>query len=468
MQKKISIVWFRQDLRLSDNPTITAASELGDILPVYIFDDCAPNEFKLGNASKIWLHHALENLNASLNRKLNFYIGPSDKIITLLITRYNVTNLFWNICYEPWSLDQERTTKEICAQTSTKFEVFNSNYLYSPNQILKEDQSYYKVFTAYKNKSHTIPFRTTVCTPKHIRCIQDLRNTTTLEDLNLLQHHTNIKNFLEIGESAAQKKLTFFIKNHLFGYKEDRNYPSKEGVSKLSAHLHFGEISPSQILESIHRKGCLYAKEHDIEHFLNEILWREFSCYLLYHFKELPKKNFNAKFNTFPWKNNSNFLQNWKKGTTGYPFIDAGMRELWQTGYMHNRVRMVVASFLVKNLNIHWQQGMNWFWERLLDADLSNNSASWQWIAGSGADATPYFRIFNPITQGEKFDSNGAYTKRFVPELKNIPNAYLFKPWTAPEHILSSAGVILGETYPTPIIEFSISRKNALHQYALL
>lgn len=468
MQKETAIVWFRQDLRISDNPAIAAASAMGQILPIYIFDDCAPEGFKIGSASKIWLHHSLRKLNDSLKGCLNLYIGQSDKIIAHLIKLLNVKSIYWNICYEPWHLDQENTVKKICKQTFTRFEAFNGNYLYFPNQILKEDGGYYKVFTAYQNKSHSIPFRSTLPPAKHIKFIQDHTNKISLVDFNLLpkhQWHKKIEEIWEPGEISAQKKLDFFIENRLCGYKEGRNYPHRERVSKLSPHLHFGEISPSQVLKSVNTMGHLYAKDHDIEHFTSEIMWREFSCYLLYHFKDLPIANFNVKFNHFSWENNLNFLQNWKKGRTGYPLVDAGMRELWQTGHMHNRVRMVVASFLVKNLNVHWRLGMDWFWDCLVDADLSNNSASWQWVAGSGVDAAPYFRIFNPITQGEKFDANGDYTKKFVPELKDIPNKYLFKPWAAPASVLKSAGVILGVTYPMPIVDVAVSRKNALQRY---
>lgn len=471
MQKEISMIWFRQDLRVSDNEAFLAALKTGLVFPVYIFDDCAPDCFKMGSASKIWLDSSLTKLNESLSASLNLYIGQAAEIIERLIKIYFVKNIFWNKCYEPWHCEQERAVKAVCDKTSTRFKVFNSNYLYSPKQILKEDGSYYKVFTAYKNKARLISSRAIVPTPKNIKFFKDSENTTTVKNMELLPQnkwYEKIKNEWTMGENAAEEKLNDFIKNHLNGYKEARNYPYKKAVSKLSPHLHFGEISPSQIMEAVQIGGYLYAKEYDIEHFISEILWREFSCYLLYHFNYLPIKNFNSNFNRFPWENNSNFFQIWTQGNTGYPLIDAGMRELWQTGYMHNRVRMVVASFLIKNLNIHWREGMYWFGDCLLDADLANNSASWQWVAGSGVDAAPYFRIFNPTTQGEKFDNDGEYTKKFVPELKNLPNKYLFQPWNAPLEILKNAGVILGVTYPMPIVDFSLSRKKALERYKSL
>jgi deoxyribodipyrimidine photo-lyase len=295
--------------------------------------------------------------------------------------------------------------------------------------------------------------------------VKDLDNNRNIKDLLLLPKiswYKNIEHLWQVGENEAQKKLDDFLKYKLIGYKENRNYPAKPNVSKLSPHLTFGEISPNQIWYT-----CIKQKEldNDLDHFLSEIAWREFSYYLLYHFPQLPSKNFQSKFDHFQWEENNKFLTAWQKGQTGYPIVDAGMRELWQTGYIHNRVRMVVASFLVKNLLLDWRYGARWFWDCLLDADLANNSASWQWVAGCGADAAPYFRIFNPVTQGEKFDSEGKYTKLFVPELTNLPAKYLFQPWVAPNEILQKSGVILGENYPEPIVDLVRSRNYAIKAY---
>ncbi|RZI47199.1 deoxyribodipyrimidine photo-lyase [Rickettsiales endosymbiont of Peranema trichophorum] len=466
-----SVVWFRQDLRVSDNPAILGGVMIGDIIPIYIFDDCATDDLRMGDATKVWLQDSLSKLNKSLENSLNLYIGESAKIIASLIDRYKVRHVFCNACYEPWHLDQEKSVRRVCLEHNATFEVFNSNYLWLPTQILKEDGDYYKIFTAYKNKSRSIGHRTPVETPQGFKCVKDTDNATTLADLQLLPQHPwykNIQKIWDIGEVSAQSKLKSFMSNKLHGYKEGRNYPGNDYVSRLSPHLHFGEISPAQILKAIENISKTDTNSDDVEHFVSEITWREFSCYLLYHFRELHKTNFNKKFDTFSWENNHDLLECWKRGNTGYPIIDAGMRELWQTGYIHNRVRMIAASFLVKNMNIHWQHGMRWFWNCLIDADLANNSASWQWVAGSGVDAAPYFRIFNPITQGEKFDSNGNYTRKFVPELKNIPDKYLFKPWTAPENVLKSAGVVLDVTYPRPIVDCATSRKKALERYQLL
>lgn len=468
--KKISIVLLKQDLRISDNPAFARAIEANhDILPIYVYDKC---NFNIGSSSKIWLHKSLENLNKNLDDKLNLYFNRPEEVILSLVKIYDVVNIFCNACYEPWYIESSASVKNLCIQNSINYEEFNGNYLWGPDIIKKDDGGYYKVFSQYKKKAHCLPYRTKVNYDKPKNIIKDISNQTKLLDLNLLpvnKWYDKIEKFWEIGESFAQEKLDFFLENHLIGYKENRNFPYKNSVSRLSPHLHFGEISPSQIFEKISQySNAHHSNQHsnenneDIEHFKSEILWREFSSYLLFHFKNLDKENFNAKFDKFPWKYDLDLLTKWQKGNTGYPLIDAGMRELWQTGYMHNRVRMVTASFLVKNLNIHWKYGMNWFWNCLVDADLANNSASWQWVAGSGADAAPYFRIFNPILQSEKFDSDGEYIKKFIPELKNMPIKYLHTPWLAPENILNTSGII---DYPKPIIDFLSSRNPALERY---
>ncbi|MEC7840537.1 MAG: deoxyribodipyrimidine photo-lyase [Chlamydiota bacterium] len=467
MAKEISIVWFRQDLRLSDNPALTEAVQAGKILPIYILDDCAPKPFNIGGASKAWLHHSLENFNKSLGGQLNIYAGKTSEVIESLLQQYGVKNIFWNKCYEPWQVKQEKDVKTLCKGNDIRCHEFNGNYLWSPNEVLKDDGHYYKVFTPYKKRAYLCPPRKTVYVQDKPQCIKDEKNSISIADLNLLPKklnwHQQMLKHWEIGEIAAQKKLDAFIANALSGYKEGRDFPGQNQTSLLSPHLHFGEISPAQIWESIDR-----VEGPDQEHFLSEVVWREFSCYLLYHFKRLHADNFNAKFNLFPWKDNASHLKAWQTGNTGYPIVDAGMRELWQTGYMHNRVRMIVASFLVKNLTIHWHRGRDWFWDCLVDADLANNSASWQWVAGSGADAAPYFRIFNPVTQGEKFDKHGDYTRKYVPELKDLPDKYLFKPWTAPDEVLRAAGIELGENYPKPIVDLAASREKALDAYQTL
>jgi len=471
MKQAISLFWFRQDLRLSDNPGLMEASRLGKILPIYILDDLSPSPFKIGGANKIYLHHSLASLNRSLDNKLNIYVGDPKEIIFQLIKKYSIENIFWNRCYEPWRIADDAAIAKNLRDLNINHGVFNGSYLWTPEEIKKTDGSYYKVFGAYKRKAYLLEPRKPLPKPEKLVLIKDHSNETTLNDLHLITNNSwqdKIKAHWACGENTAQDKLDGFLHNDLSGYKNNRDYPEYDQTSKLSANLHFGEISPQQIFDSVTSIGRSNASENDVNHFLSEMIWREFSCYLMVHFNKLPSENFQSKFNAFPWQDDSWLLHAWRTGNTGYPLIDAGMRQLWQNGYMHNRVRMIVASFLVKNLMIHWRYGRDWFWDCLVDADLANNSANWQWVAGCGADAAPYFRIFNPITQGEKFDGDGYYTRKFVPELKNLPNKYLFKPWEAPEKTLQDAGVVLGISYPKPIIDLQTSRKKALFAYKSL
>ena len=381
-------------------------------------------------------------------------------------------SIFYNKIYEPFHLHNDLEIEEALQTLEIEVKSFNASLLWEPEEVKKSDGSIYKVFTPfYRNGciSAKKP-RELIPKPSGMNIIYDTDNKTKIDDLELLpkiKWYKEIEAIWEVGEEAAQNKLYYFLDNNILGYKEKRNYPHLPNTSKLSPYLHFGEISPNQIyyaaqlaLERLPKASA------DIDCFLSEIGWREFSYYLLFHFPELPNKNYQNSFDNFPWKYHAALFKAWSKGMTGYPIVDAGMRELYRTGYMHNRVRMIVASFLVKNLMIDWRYGAGWFSEHLLDADLASNSASWQWVAGSGADAAPYFRIFNPILQGEKFDPNGKYTKNFVPELQNLPSKYLFKPWEASEEILKTAGVILGVNYPKPIVDINSSRKQALAAYA--
>jgi len=272
----------------------------------------------------------------------------------------------------------------------------------------------------------------------------------------------------DISEAAAHTRLDEFVMDDLQDYREGRNFPNKPNVSRLSPYLHFGQISPNIAWHRASEAGAFVTNEQSLDTFLSELGWREFSSYLLYHFPKLPTDNLQSRFDLFPWAENTDAdLKAWQRGNTGYPLVDAGMRELYNTGYMHNRVRMVVGSFLVKNLLVHWHHGERWFWDCLVDADLASNSASWQWIAGCGADAAPFFRIFNPITQSEKFDKQGAYIRRYVPELANLPDKYIHAPWLAPSEVLSAAGVGIGIDYPAPIIDIKESRERALAAFAV-
>lgn len=469
MSKGIAIHWFRQDLRITDNPSLETAAEFDAVLPIYILDDENSQEFKMGSASRWWLHNSLQSLNESLDGKLSIYSQNPEIVIQELLKKYEVKAVFWNRCYEPWRIDRDIDIKAYLDDKNIENKSFNSHLLWEPWEISKDDGTPYRVFTPYYKKgclnAEEPRFPSKNLKIDTIFYDQDCEQIDTLDLLPRINWYSQIQEAWKPGEEGAQKRLDQFLEEGLLDYKEGRNFPFKENVSRLSPHLHFGEISPNEVWYQAKTKESVSGIQKSLEHFLSELGWREFSYYLLYHFPSLPKQNFQAKFNKFPWIKNESFLESWQKGETGYPIVDAGMRELWQTGYMHNRLRMVVGSFLVKNLLIDWREGEDWFWDCLVDADLASNSAGWQWVAGSGADAAPYFRIFNPVTQGLKFDPEGEYTKKYVPELKLLPNKFLFSPWEAPKEILEKAGIELGKDYPEPIVDLKYSRELALEAF---
>ncbi|MCC7304621.1 MAG: deoxyribodipyrimidine photo-lyase [Alphaproteobacteria bacterium] len=456
---KTALVWFRQDLRLRDNAALLhAAGQDYKIIPVYILDDKNAGEWKMGGASRWWLHKSLGALNEDLQSHLVFRRGAAEKIIPELIKQTGAQAVFWNRCYEPWRIARDKIIKKNLKDSGIESETFKDFLLWEPWEVLKDDGTPYKVFTPYyRNGCLRAP--TPPASKKSLRVqYADFKNRGRAEDLSLLPSipwHAQLKPHWQPGEKGARKSFQKFLESGLKNYRQGRNIPALENVSRLSPHLHFGEISIREVWHEVRTAGIAQGLESDTDHFCSELGWREFSTYLLYHFPALPRTPLNRKFEKFPWDKNDKALQRWQKGLTGIPIIDAGMRQLWQTGWMHNRVRMIVASFLVKNLRIHWHEGEDWFWDCLVDADLANNSASWQWVAGCGADAAPYFRIFNPVTQGEKFDPAGEYVRRYVPELKNVPGKYIHRPWET-----SVPG------YPEPLVDLSESRKAALEAFS--
>ena len=471
LAKNINVIWFRQDLRLADNPALTNALEDGKTLPIFIFDDFNSKEHVNGAASKWWLHHSLIKLNKSLKNKLCFFAGNPIDILDEIHKQFEISNIFWSRCYEPWRIKRDKKIKKYFNDQNVNVNTFNGSLLWEPWNIAKKDGTPYKVFTPYYRKGclNSDKPRMPLPAPNLSNLISIDNHDLKIEDLELMPKHNWYNKMISLwspGEEGAHSKIEEFISNGLNNYKEGRNFPSNQNVSQLSPHLHFGEVSPNQVWYRAKTKEGKLGIKKDLDHFLSELGWREFSFNLLYHFPFLPKENLQKKFDNFPWDNDKDKLKKWQKGLTGYPIVDAGMQELWQTGYMHNRLRMVVGSFLVKNLLLHWHHGERWFWDCLIDADLASNSAGWQWIAGSGADAAPYFRIFNPVTQGQKFDPEGKYTRKYLPVLNDMPDKFLFNPWEAPEDVLRSAGVKLGENYPLPIVEIGSSRQKALEAFA--
>ena len=462
------IHWFRQDLRLQDNPAFNYAASQEKVFPIYIFNPDPKNIRAMGAASQCWLHDSLENLNHSLNGKLSCYRGDPEVILSTLIKKHQITGIVWNRCYEPENIQQDKAIQAFSEAANIEIKSFNGALLWEPGEIVKTDGEFYKVFTPFYQASLTSTRRPRIPLnrPSKVDCFHD-SESLKIADLELLPKipwHQKIKKYWEMSEKKAHEILAHFLKTGIQNYQEGRNFPAQAHVSHLSPYLHFGQISPNQIWYALRSKE----KNDDIDFFGRELIWREFAYHLLYQHPDLSKKNLQSKFDRFPWQNNLEKLKAWQKGETGYPIVDAGMRELWETGYMHNRVRMIVASFLVKNLLIDWRLGEEWFWECLVDADLANNAMNWQWVAGCGADAAPYFRIFNPITQAQKFDPEGEYIRRFIPELKNLPNNYLFDPAKAPPIVLANAKVIIGENYPKPIVDLARSRREALEIFSAL
>ena len=463
MTKKIAIHWFRQDLRLSDNPALTKAAEHEAVLPIYILDDDNAGNHIMGGASRWWLHHSLKALNTSLDNRLSVYQGDPQTILDDILTRFDIEAVYWNRCYEPWRIHRDTLIKENFKTRGIEAHTFNGSLLWEPWNINKDDGTPYKVFTPFFRKGclNAEQPRSPLSIPKNSNYVDDLGHHIGIDALDLLPKipwDKQLEPHWDIGEEGARKQFETFVDEGLSSYKEGRNLPAKPYVSRLSPHVHFGEISPNQLWHTVRSIG----DDKHIDHFCSELGWREFSYSQLYYNPELPRKNLHSKFDAFPWVDSADHLHAWQTGQTGIPMVDAGMRELWQTGYMHNRVRMIVGSFLVKNLRLHWHHGERWFWDTLIDADLANNSASWQWIAGCGADAAPYFRIFNPVTQGHKFDSDGEYVRQYIPEIASLPNKYLFNPWEAPELVLTEANIELGSTYPRPVVDLKQSRELAL------
>lgn len=462
----VALVWFRQDLRLTDNPALfEACTQYEKVLPIYIFDK---KNSVLGEAQAWWLHHSLIALNQSLQSRigLNLILRKGDplEIILSLVNSLSIEAVYWNRCYDPSSIQRDKKIKALLQAHHIQTQSFNGSLFNEPWTIQNKSGDFFKVFTPYwkncREKLVSLPVQTLPRRPASVETPSDSLDTWHL--LPKLNWAIQFPHYWTPGELGAEQHLSQFVKEHLHGYKINRDIPEKQATSHLSPHLHFGEISPWTILRAIEYAST--TPEYDTinaEHFLSELGWREFSYYLLYHVPSLPQKNFKSEFDAFPWHNDPKLLACWQKGRTGYPIVDAGMRELWATGYMHNRVRMITASFLTKSLLIDWRIGADWFLDTLVDADLANNSASWQWVAGCGADAAPYFRIFNPTLQSQKFDPNGIYIKHWVPELSCLDKNTIHAPWET-----SMGSLVYKKTgYPRPIINHKEARQQALMYY---
>lgn len=468
-----SIVWFRNDLRISDNPALTAAISRGmPVICLFVDDTENHNDQSVGAASRWWLHHSLQELQTNLQQfgaTLTLRTGNPIKIIRDIVLSHGVTAIYWNRQYEPWTIHRDKILKTALQQDGARVETFAASLLREPWEVETKTGNPYGVFTPFwKTVSAMGAPSLPLAAPQSIPSDQDQPVSDHLNDWHLLPAQPNwaadFCTYWKPGETAAQARLSSFVDKGLSHYQANRNNPAAEsGTSRLSPHLHFGELSARQIWHYVHHAiDAGDANGSSAWAFLREIGWRDFNHHLLFHNPDIVSENYKQAFDAFPWRDDTEGFEAWARGQTGYPFVDAGMRELWHSGFLHNRVRMVAASFLVKHLLIDWRRGEAWFRDTLVDADLANNVNGWQWVAGSGADAAPYFRIFNPISQGEKFDPTGAYIRRWVPELAKLSDAHLFKPWEAPPNALHSAGIDLGTTYPKPIVDHADARKRAL------
>ena len=468
------LFWFRQDLRLSDQPALHAAAAKGPVACVYILDDTLA--WPMGAASRWWLHHSLLSLQADLNKlgvPLILRRGAAKTILPKLVAEIGAQAVYWNRCYEPAAMARDTGIKATLKEIGIEAESFNGSLLFEPWEIKNGSGTHFKVFTPFSKSCLT---RTAPPLPlDKPKKITGAAITIPSDELNDWKLHPTkpdwskpMKSEWAIGETGAQKQLKAFLNDGLFNYASGRDRPDEDNTSRLSPHLHFGEISPRQAFYAarhVAETNTTAGVTKQVDKFISEILWREFSYHLLFVHHDLPDAPLNKAYLNFPWQEDEQLLKAWQKGQTGIPIVDAGMRQLWQTGWMHNRVRMVVASLLIKNMLQPWQHGAAWFWDTLVDADLASNSASWQWVAGSGADASPYYRIFNPVLQGLKFDPKGDYVRKFVPELGILPAELIHAPWEASALDLSDAGVILGKTYPQPVVDLKVSRNRALEAH---
>lgn len=480
MQK--TIVWFRKDLRIHDHQALSEAVKRGIIIPIFIWSKDEEQYLTANAPSLWWLHHSLLALQQTFQKKYGVSIiireGTSLDVLIDIIQETKADAVYFNERYEPAMIEIDQVIIHRLNIDKIEVRTFHSHLIFKPYSIFNLSGDPYKIFTPYWKKCLKEPIPRPFPIPRFIQADNQDVSTLSVEQLNLLstiRSHKKFHQYWTPGENGAISAWEKFIDNGLDNYKFGRDFPHLNDVSRLSAHLAWGDISPKAIwysadhfLQNSENIGCKAQLEEQVEAFKRQLVWRDFGYHQLIHFPNITHKPLREQFQAFPWEDNHQDFINWKKGMTGYPLIDAGMRELWETGTIHNRVRMVVASFLVKHLLIPWTKGAQWFQETLVDFDLANNSMGWQWASGCGLDSAPYFRIFNPMIQSEKFDKNGDYIRSWIPELAKLPFPYIHRPWDAPAHILESAKITLGETYPHKIIDHDFARKRALAGYEMI
>ncbi len=471
-----AIVWFRQDLRLDDNPALSRALERhARVFPAYVWSPKEEGDWAPGGASKWWLQRSIEGLAASVAEKGSRLIlrqGDSIGELRRLIEQSGAVAVYWNRRYEPAIVLRDAGVEEALRELGVDCKSFNGALIWEPWEARRADGEPYKVFTPFWNSRRRLAAPDPEDAPAALPAVDESIASEDLASFGL-EPETDWAGGLRAtwspGEACAHAELERFLLDAAASYDDLRDRPAVHGTSRMSPYLHFGEISPRRVWRATLAGGPSGSGERAYHQsawsFLRQIGWREFAHSLLYHFPETPCEPLRPEFRDYPWADDPEAFRRWRRGRTGYPIVDAGMRELWATGWMHNRVRMIVASFLVKDLLIPWQEGAKWFWDTLVDADLANNTLGWQWTAGCGADAAPYFRIFNPVSQGENYDPDGDYVRKWVPELARMPRKWIQKPWQAPALVLERAGVRLGQDYPAPIVDHAEARKRALEGY---
>ncbi|MEM6748611.1 MAG: deoxyribodipyrimidine photo-lyase [Pseudomonadota bacterium] len=474
MSDRTVLVWLREDLRLDDNPALRKAADSGEpVACLYVLDDEAPGPWALGGAQRWWLHHTLSALAADLARAGGALIlrrGRSEDVVPAVTQELGACAVYWNRRYMPWQVEQDKGLKASLTDDGVEVESFSGRLLHEPWTIKTKTGGPYRVYTPYWKQVQTLDVPDAAPRVRKLVSPKQLPSSDILTGWNLLPTKPNwatgFEPIWEPGEAGARQRWKSWAKAYAGRYGSERNRPDLDTTSRMAPHIHFGEIS----IRTMYRDVAAMMDDGAIDHdqgktFLSELVWREFSYHLLFYNADMFELPLNRKFTDFRWDNDETYFVAWTKGMTGYPIVDAGMRQLYAEGHMHNRVRMIVGSFLVKDLLIDWRKGMAWFWDTLVCADPAANTASWQWVAGCGADAAPFFRVFNPITQGEKFDPDGAYVRRHVPELAKVPAKHIHAPWKAPREVLAQAGVELGTTYPQPIVDHGQMREEALSRY---
>ncbi len=469
-----SLVWFRNDLRLADNPALDAAANRGGpLLCVFVLED--DNGLRpLGAASRWWLHHSLDRLNQALEARgarLDLFRGSAREIVPALAEASKASAVFWNRRYGGSAVALDDAIEETLAGRGHRVEPFNGRLIHEPWDVRTKAGGTYAVYSPYWKAALALGKVTKpLPAPGKLHgtsCPKATPTRVALKDLGLLPTRDWAASWSEAwtpGEAGAQERLRTFLSGDLSRYAQERNVLAIKGTSHLSAHLRFGEVSPRQVAAAA--EAAAKTKAHTAEgtkKFLAEIGWREFDYHVMHYHPDVAEQNIDRKFDAMVWRKLPKAeLAAWRKGQTGYPVVDAGMRELWATGYMHNRVRMITASFLIKHLLCDWRVGEKWFWDCLCDADPANNTMNWQWVAGCGADPSPFFRVFNPVLQGRKFDPDGEYVRAHVPELAALPKGAIHEPWKLSPEVLAQAGVVLGKTYPKPIVDHANGRARAL------